>query len=958
MSPHLRPALWLSVALLIIHGTSAANPSAEVVKSRNDDRSYRHLTLDNQLQVLLISDPDTDEAAAALDVAVGSYADPDDRPGLAHFLEHMLFLGTEKYPESDDYHGFISRHGGRHNAYTAAEHTNYFFSVDEDQLQPALDRFGQFFIGPLFDNDYLAREMNAVDAEYRSKLNSDGWRLFSVRKALANPEHPYARFTVGNLATLADRPQAPIRQAVMDFYRQHYSANRMALTVLGQEPLDQLQAWVEAIFSAVPNYDFAPLRYDSDFYRTEDLPRLVTVAPVQEQRQLNLIFPIPAVEPHYRSKPTTYIANLLGHEGEGSLLSILKAQGLAEGLSAGVGTSDRDRATFEVSIQLTPAGVEAVDTILRGVFAYLDLIRRDGIDAWRFAEQRQLATIAFQFQEPFTPVRYVSALANRLHSYPAADILRGPYLMVDFDPDLIGRYLGALTPDNVLMTLMAPGVETDRRTPYFDAPYGVHSAENLLPGPTSDASPLGADLAGLALPAPNPFVPEDLTVATGGGDDASPERLVEIPGFTLWFQHDDTFDVPRANFYVSLRSPLATTSPKASATTQLYVEMVSDQLNEFAYPAQLAGLGFELYGHGRGLSLRVSGYDDQQDRLLGRLVAALADPELDSKRFERLKARFVRRLTNADRDPPQRQAGGEVVDLLIQSQWTEAQLLAALESLTLEDLAGHVQALLGGLDVVALAHGNLTAPEAKALGDIIVQGLLAGAKAEAVARPAVTRLEPRHYRRAIAVDHPDSAIAVYLQGRNQSVAERAKVALLAQVLRTPFFQTLRTEKQLGYIVYASPMPLLEVPGLMFAVQSPVVDPMGLEGHIDAFVADFEATFAAMTAEAFAAYRAGLISRLRQRDENLNERSNRFWREIDRENEAFDSQEQLAVAVEAISHEELLAFYRTFLLEEPRKLSIYAPGKAVELSADGGVEGSTTWIDDPAAFKNRQAIFSG
>jgi len=70
--------------------------SGGIQVSVNDKRSYRHLVLPNKLEVTLIHDPDTEKSSACLDVKVGSLADPKDVNGLAHFLEHMLFMGTEK----------------------------------------------------------------------------------------------------------------------------------------------------------------------------------------------------------------------------------------------------------------------------------------------------------------------------------------------------------------------------------------------------------------------------------------------------------------------------------------------------------------------------------------------------------------------------------------------------------------------------------------------------------------------------------------------------------------------------------------------------------------------------------------------------------------------------------------------------------------------------------------------
>ena len=99
-----------------------------IYRSPTDDRHYRYLRLANGLQVVLISDPGEDKGAAALSVAVGSFDNPQEWPGLAHFLEHMLFLGTEKYPEPGAYQAFISAHGGSHNAYTSLARTSYFIA--------------------------------------------------------------------------------------------------------------------------------------------------------------------------------------------------------------------------------------------------------------------------------------------------------------------------------------------------------------------------------------------------------------------------------------------------------------------------------------------------------------------------------------------------------------------------------------------------------------------------------------------------------------------------------------------------------------------------------------------------------------------------------------------------------------------------------------------------------------
>jgi insulysin len=191
---------------LYLDAARSGRTSVAPVQSPNDRFAYRLVELDNGLRALLISNPESPKAAASLDVYVGSGDNPEGRGGLAHFLEHMLFLGTEKYPDPAEYERFITEHGGSRNAYTSFEHTNYFFDVDAPHLTGALDRFAQFFIAPNFDARYVERERNAVQAEYQMGLKSDPRRGLDVLQASMNPEHPFSQFAVGSLESLADRP--------------------------------------------------------------------------------------------------------------------------------------------------------------------------------------------------------------------------------------------------------------------------------------------------------------------------------------------------------------------------------------------------------------------------------------------------------------------------------------------------------------------------------------------------------------------------------------------------------------------------------------------------------------------------------------------------------------------------------------------------------------------------------
>ncbi len=187
--------------------------------------------LSNSLRVLLISDPKSNISAASMEVAAGSFSDPPEAEGLAHFCEHMLFLGTKKYPDEHVYSNYQSTHGGGDNAFTSTQETNYYFSVNSDSLEHALDLFAQFFIAPLFNASSVQDEVHAVNSEHEKNLQSDGWKLWQLLKHVSNPEHPFHMFSTGTLSTL-NSSRVDLLQLLHNYYNSSYSANTVSTCTL------------------------------------------------------------------------------------------------------------------------------------------------------------------------------------------------------------------------------------------------------------------------------------------------------------------------------------------------------------------------------------------------------------------------------------------------------------------------------------------------------------------------------------------------------------------------------------------------------------------------------------------------------------------------------------------------------------------------------------------------------
>lgn len=889
-----------------------------VLRGELDTREYRYLELPNRLRVLLVSDPATDKAAASLRVEAGSGDDPEDRQGLAHFLEHMLFLGTQRYPDPAEYQAFINAHGGSNNAYTALDHTLYFFDIEPGSLEPAIDRFSQFFVAPLFNPEYVQREMNAVDSEYRMGLKDDVRREYDVFREIVQPGHPLGKLGVGNLQTLGTGDD--IREDLLAFHRTHYSANLMTLVVFGRQGLDELEAMVRPRFEGIEDRNATARTSAPAFFAPGQLPMEINIVPEKETRELTLLFPVPSSRARPAAKPLDYISNLLGHEGPGGLLSMLKERGLAEGLGAGAGFDLYGQDALQITVQLTEAGLarreEVVSLLLRGIAE----LRAAGVDAWRYREQAVLGDLAFRFREQGSASSAVIGLTNALRDYPVEDVIRGPYRYADYDEALIRQYLDLLNPSNVLITVSARGLATDRRSRWFDAPW------SLRPRDAAAMARAAAALPAPALPAVNEFVPSKVaTKALPEDAPAEPRVLAEAPGYRLWHLQDPDFRAPRASFYVQLLSPAAGDTARDAALGALFARLVEDALNEFAYPATLAGLQYDIAPSSRGIVVKLGGYDDRLGVLLDKVLQSLRETRFPPDRFASLKTELIREWGNSRKDRPFVQLVDGLGRTMVRRSWSDTELAGALADAGEAELASWAAGLRRGAVVEVLAHGNLHGDEAKALGERVHRAMHGEGEPRA---PAVEVLALPQGRSVLPlpVEHPDSALVMYLQGRDASVTERALLALSAQVLSADFFNELRTDRQLGYAVFAQSYPYVRVPGLLLAVQSPVAGPQKLLAEFEAFLARKDA--AGVDEAAFLRHRETLAARLREKPKSLGERSERLWSDIGLGAFGFDDRAQVAAAVDGITRDAWIDWFRAHLTGAgQRALLVYTEGTA-------------------------------
>ena len=882
---------------------------ADVIAPELSDRSYRAFTLENELKVLVISDPTTDKAAASLDVYVGSNNDPAEFPGLAHFLEHMLFLGTDRFPEAGEYQQFISTQGGSHNAYTAPEHTNYFFDVDPKGLAGTLDRFSRFFIAPTLDPQYVEREVNAVHSEYQSKLKDAARQSFEATKQGLNPSHPFAQFRAGNLETL-NKPG--LLEALDTFYTSEYSANRMALVVLGEESLDTLETMVRDRFSEIPNRNLPSSALTEPLFDLDRLPLVVQSKPASESRRLTLLWPVPDTDAFAGQAPLRYLGNLLGHEGEGSLLQALKSEGLANSLSAGESLGMTHARSFSVSLSLTPKGFAERDRIIAEIFSALATIEAQGLEAWRFDELKTMADANFRFAEEANARSLVTQFADLLHTVPARELYTRGRVYTRFDADLIRDILSWLTPENMLVRVTAPEVEPNAVTPYYPTEIRVFPLQTHRQAAFKAARTQLSDL--VTLPSPNPFIKDpgqplpDTRVATS---DTRPRLVLTTDTVYGYVLPESRFGQPRSDLYVRLRTPLASDSPETRILSDMLASALNEHFNTLSYEAVLAGAGFSAQATQSGITLEFSGFHNALVPLVEAITQALPIPLIDEATWDRLYQLKQQELASLDTTRPFNRLFDELTSGLMPRAYAKTALAEVLPQIDRATFHQYQRAFFNGVHAEVFLHGPVSMAEGEALLESIVGRLPLDANTPEVAIGTQPWTGDRLVQ--FTYPHPDQATVVAFVDQDTGAAARALNELAGNLLEAPFYTRLRTEQQLGYITFATAFPLVNTPVLTGVVQSPVADPDTLAEAILNEFSKFPDAVAAMDPAQFEEARQSMLNNLDNPPQTQAELSNNIWQAIGLRR-PFTDRVQRAEVLKRVTQDEFVEYLRARLVD--------------------------------------------
>ncbi|MGE3624525.1 MAG: M16 family metallopeptidase [Bdellovibrionales bacterium] len=334
-------------------------------------------TLDNGLQVVVVSNHLAPAVTQMVWYKVGSGDESPGKTGLAHFLEHLMFRGTFSMPPGS-FSKKIASQGGHDNAFTSYDYTAYHETIAADRLEMVMrmeaDRMQNLRITPVT----AAPELRVVLSERQQRTDNNPAGKFEerVRQALL-PDYPYGVPVIGWKSEIEKLSAADAEE----FYQHHYAPNNAIVVISGDVTADEVRKLAEDIYGKIPRRDVPPRKAFPPLKKPSER-RIIATDPGVEQPRLELHTVVPSYSTQENGEAYAY--EVLGEALDGGEVGVLfrdlvAGQGIASGLNIGYDPDARGSTLF--TIVLVPQPGKTHEALEKALHAALQKLAKQGLDA-------------------------------------------------------------------------------------------------------------------------------------------------------------------------------------------------------------------------------------------------------------------------------------------------------------------------------------------------------------------------------------------------------------------------------------------------------------------------------------------------------------------------------------------------------------------------------------------------
>jgi len=801
------------------------------------------------LEAVLISDPKTTQSSASITVGVGAHMD-NGTHGLAHFCEHMLFLGSKTYPKAGSLDDHLNKHSGSNNAYTQGEKTTYYFSVNNEGIIDSLDIFSKMFAEPLFDRNYTKKEINAVNSEHEKNLDSDDWRKMQLLKSFGNPNHPHSGFSTGNLETLDNAPN--LNEKLLNFFEKYYLASNTKLTILSNYTLDFMQSLATKYFSSIPEQKtkstlYGKLDTKEPFLRPADLGKIAWYKKSTGQ-ELNIRFSIDAISPHYKSKPLAYFNYLFKYSGDNSLLAFLRKRKLATKIDSGVDDSYVSFASFGIEVELTEEGLRQVDFVTKLVFNYVNLIKSSPIDLSLFEEIQKINQLNFKFMDRDNDYSsFTAKISSKMFDYDYTDLLYSDFTLNEFNEKLIKKFMNAFNPRNAIILIGAEhnSFRSDylkdteiKHEKWYNTEYMINSLDEeilvaLSLSRISFAKSENVDAEkNFKLRSPNAYISNSSQLVRDCRDakdsceldefdkikgDFTPITLVDDINLKIFYKIDRSFNLPKINIVLKLFSADFNSNASNLLYSTIFANYLEYNLSVSQSEAIETGNSIKLQVSNDGIYLDIFAFSDLAYKILHDISNEIFKFHADSLIYDDIVNLTKNNLMLVRKSGKPYKKNNLFFNKMVKSNYLPYnELITAYENnlLNFHDFQGYVEAFKNEMTMTVFVYGSIDTEEVERMSQDLrsffpktrLKDSNYIEKHSSISMPTMHReingLITLNLKND-AENQINHAVTNYYQVGVRDYKNLLNLNIIDKCIGNIFYHNLRTVEQLGYIVSSS-----------------------------------------------------------------------------------------------------------------------------------------------------------
>lgn len=663
-----------------------------IAQSTIDTGIYKYVKLENGLRSIVNYDSKLNSTFIAVTVHTGFYNDPKDYQGLSHFLEHMLFMGSKKYPNVNEFEKYVAENNGSFNASTEDCQTTYFLNILSSKLEQLLDIFSSFFICPLFDEKTITKEINNIESEFKLRYNSVILTIDPIIRKLSDETHPQHNFGCGNKQTL-NKPD--ILKVMKQYYNTWYVANNISVVISSDLKIDVLQKYVTSYFSPVKSKALPVISYKSPFsslYSKYQMP-YVTYTKQTDTNSVIIYYDLPNHINKYDTKPCEIISHFLGHEASGSIFDVLKKRNLATSLIAG---SYDNCVLGKLFIAIDLHDDADASKVVQIVFDYITVLSQVSDDVLKnmYNEIRTINTLLFNSETSSDIIGKVANISKNIFDYPVEHVLDNRYYLKEYDESVLVelRQMISLLKNPIIIHTLDESKNDNFETEYHVFSFSLREYDMKH---VSDST--------FELPKPNQYIPKQVAYGNDSSFDKYPTKQGKV-----WLQKDNRYKTKKTRVSIMLN---VQGDEKYDyilhGSAVLFAKYVLEVLNEELYYIEMAKYNVDIFYQKQCLVISIYGWSDKMNDII-RLIFKTMFESIDVSTLKYVHKIMFDQLTDAINTLPAMTQWKRVSYNVFDIESLDPLLFKRLMNRITPDNIKSLQSLLRKTDYTAYVYGDVS----------------------------------------------------------------------------------------------------------------------------------------------------------------------------------------------------------------------------------------------------------